>query len=386
MSDPAILVTGAAGFLGSAVTIDLARDHTVVAIDRRAPSGALVHAAPTVIWQQVDITHRRALMRALEAANARLGSIDFVVHLAAFYHFGSDWRPEYQLTNIDGTANVLQLARDGEVRRFVFASSVAAMAPSPQGQALTERSPTAHFLPYAKSKSIGEQMVRDSSDRLPAAVLRIAGVFTDWCELPPLYSLIKVWTGPAPLSRAVVGSGTTGIPYLHRHDLVRAVRACVARHQLLDRYEVLLASQTGTTSHNELFDLVHRQPPHQRPVRPIHLPALAARLLVGLRCAWGSALRNMPYERPWMLKYVDRPWVVDTSYTRRKLGWDCTAGMGIADRLPQILQRVKVHRAEWHRRNRLRNEGQYAYAAEESTDPPDPPDQPGRPSTGSSSG
>ena len=49
-------------------------------------------------------------------------------------------------------------------------------------------------------------MVRAAAkDRLPATVLRIGGAFSDWCELPPLYSLIKGWWGTSPLRRILVG-------------------------------------------------------------------------------------------------------------------------------------------------------------------------------------
>jgi hypothetical protein len=62
-----------------------------------------------------------------------------------------------------------------------------------------------------------------------------------------------------------------------------------------------------------------------------------------------------------MLKYVDRPWVVDTTYTRNRLGWRCTEGMGILDRLPIMLDHFTQQRRTWEHRNRVRNKGEYAY-------------------------
>ena len=55
-----VVVTGAAGFLGSALTVDLARDHSVVAIDRREPSQALRDAAPDVAWHRVNMCDEQA--------------------------------------------------------------------------------------------------------------------------------------------------------------------------------------------------------------------------------------------------------------------------------------------------------------------------------------
>ena len=84
-----IVITGAAGFLGSALTVDLSRDHCVVAIDRRKPSDVLLTAACQTRWHQVDIADSEALARTFQHARQSLGRVDVVLHFAAFYHFGS---------------------------------------------------------------------------------------------------------------------------------------------------------------------------------------------------------------------------------------------------------------------------------------------------------
>ena len=253
MQHPIIILTGAAGFLGSALTVDLSGDHSIVAIDRREPGEALLDAAPQVEWYQVDISERKALADVFRTTRRRHGRIDLVVHLAAFYHFDLDWHPEYERTNVGGTANVVQLAIECEVARLIFASSLVAMCPPAPGTMLDERTPTADIIPYGKSKAISEAMIAEASDRLPSIVLRIGGVFSDWCELPPLSSLIKLWGARTPFNRVVAGRGDTGIPYLHRADWVRLVRSCIERHRDLGSHEVFLASQHGAVSHEDLF-------------------------------------------------------------------------------------------------------------------------------------
>jgi nucleoside-diphosphate-sugar epimerase len=357
VTQKAIVVTGAAGFLGSAITVDLSRDHHVVAIDRRTPTDALLAAAEDTSWHQVDIADGGAVALAFQRARRLFGRLDYVVHFAAFYHFGTDWHREYESTNVQGTSHVLQAAARHGVQRVVFASSVAAMSPPPPGKLLTERTPTADYIPYAKSKSIGERMIREASDRLPSVVLRIGGAFSDWCELPPLGSLIELWGGRTPLSRLVVGQGRTGMPYIHRDDVVRIVRACIDRHEVLDRYEVFLASQHGAVLHKELFPAVHQAGGKAAAVQPIFLAPRMARIGLHIRRAIGYLTRNVPYERPWMLKYVDRPWVADTTYTRSKLGWTCTEGMGILDRIAAILEHFRRDRHLWRHRNRIRYHG-----------------------------
>jgi nucleoside-diphosphate-sugar epimerase len=354
-----IVITGAAGFLGSALTVDLSRDHCVVAIDRRKPSADLLTAASQTRWQQVDIADSEALSRTFQQARQSLGRVDFVLHFAAFYHFGTDWKPQYSRTNLEGTLNVLRSAEESGAKRIVFASSIAAMEPA--GAVLTEKTPTAGHIPYAKSKSAGEAMVRDASVRLPGVVLRIGGAFSDWCELPPLASLIGLWAGRFPFGRLLVGEGMTGIPYIHRHDVVQIVRSCIEAHETLGSYEVFLASQHGTVTHKDLFAIIHQAARGKAAPAAITVPRWAARLGLHARRAIGAIFGRVPFEQPWMLKYVDRPWVVDTTYTRDRLGWSCTEGMGILDRLPIMLEQFMQERRTWEHRNRVRYQGQYAY-------------------------
>jgi len=361
MQHHTIIVTGAAGFLGSALTVDLSKDNSIIAIDRRKPADSLLDAAPQVEWHRLDISDKESLTDVFESTRRRYGRIDFVVHLAAFYHFDLDWHPEYERTNVGGTANVVQLAIESDGPRLIFASSMVAMCPSPPGTMLDERSPTADVIPYGTSKAMSEKTIAEASDRLPSIVLRIGGVFSDWCELPPLCSLIKLWGVRAPLSRIIVGRGESGMPYLHRVDWVRLVRSCIERHRSIKPHEVFLASQHGAVSHMELF-LALRRMQGGRVKRPFHVSPAVARIAVQIKTAFGRVTGKMPYERPWMLDYVDRPWVADTTGTRNRLGWDCSQGMQIRERLPVMQEHFKLNRPLWEQRNRMRAMGQYSYA------------------------
>src|SRR5208337_3130772 len=104
-----ILITGAAGFLGSALTVDLSRDHYVVAIDRRKPSADLLTAAPQTRWHQVDIADSDALAHTFQHATQSLGRVDVVLHFAAFYHFVSNWKPELVGPTLGGRSTCCDL-------------------------------------------------------------------------------------------------------------------------------------------------------------------------------------------------------------------------------------------------------------------------------------
>ena len=70
---------------------------------------------------------------------ADFGKIDYVIHLAAYYHFGNDWNSEYEETNIHGTENIINAAINYRVQRIIFTSSIAAMEPPQHGYSLNEK-------------------------------------------------------------------------------------------------------------------------------------------------------------------------------------------------------------------------------------------------------
>ena len=362
MTKPIVIITGASGFLGSAICIELAQDSIVIAIDCREPSDQLTKAAPTVIWHTLDINENEALTKVFSLTRKKFGQIDFVIHFAAYYDFGNDWVEEYQKTNVDGMAKVIDASKNEGVKRLIFASSIAAMAPPAYGSFLTEDSPTSELTPYAKSKTIGERLLAEADGQLPSTILRIAGVFSDWCELPPLHSLIKLWTSSFPLGSIIPGRGETGIPYIHIADLVFLIRKCILLDHELEPSNVFLASQGGAVLHQQLYSAIISHSTHSRRLRPIHVPRKIAKFGVRIRRAVGELSGNVPYERPWMMDYVDRPWTIDTSETRKILDWDCTPELGILVKIEDIMENLQLDPKGWKKRNIARNERRYSYS------------------------
>ena len=66
--------------------------------------------------------------------------------------------------------------------------------------------------------------------------------------------------------------------------------------------------------------------------------------------------RKKTYERAWMIDYVDRPLVVDTTYTRNKLNWKPSPGLHILERLPILMYHFNHHYRTWYARNINRND------------------------------
>jgi nucleoside-diphosphate-sugar epimerase len=105
-----------------------------------------------------------------------------VEHLAAHYDFTGDEHPQYRRTNVDGLRHVLEACRTPRPKRFVLSSSAAACRLPPPGGALDEGSPPDGEHIYARTKRLGEQMVREYEQRFPATIVRFAALFSDWWE------------------------------------------------------------------------------------------------------------------------------------------------------------------------------------------------------------
>jgi dihydroflavonol-4-reductase len=112
-----VVVTGAAGFIGSAVVRSLlARQAKVVALVE--PGGATQNLKGLDVEQiEVDIRERDSVRKALDGAR-------FIFHLAAMYSFWSPNPKDFHEVNVGGALNVIEAARLGGCERIVYTSTV----------------------------------------------------------------------------------------------------------------------------------------------------------------------------------------------------------------------------------------------------------------------
>ena len=110
-----ILVTGGAGFIGSAVVRQIIKDtkHTVINVDKLTYAGNLaslveVENSTRYFFEHIDICNAKALNRVFEVYKP-----DFVMHLAAESHVDRsiDGPQDFIQTNIVGTYVLLEAAR-----------------------------------------------------------------------------------------------------------------------------------------------------------------------------------------------------------------------------------------------------------------------------------
>jgi len=163
------LITGASGFVGSAVLRQLiAAGHRVRALvrpnsDRRNLNGLAVEIVTG------DLTDRRSLDRALAGCSS-------LFHVAAIYRLWVPHHEEIYETNVTGTHNIMLAAANAGIKRIVYTSSVATVGLTPDGSPADERTPASlkdMLGHYKRSKFLAEAEVKRlaNEERLPIVIV-----------------------------------------------------------------------------------------------------------------------------------------------------------------------------------------------------------------------
>jgi nucleoside-diphosphate-sugar epimerase len=342
------VITGASGFLGRHLVAALRERYQIFGIARRTPGAVGLSPHKNVTWYQVDVAEREPLEAVFRSLRQVPGP-KIVIHLAAHYDFTGTDSVEYQRTNVQGLRNVLELSRPLVPELFLFTSSLAACAFPAPGAALTEDSPPDGDHHYAVSKRIGEEMLRQYASYRPV-VVRLAAVFSDWCEYPPLYAFLGTWLGQAWNRRVLGGTGQSAIPYLHVRCAVSFFQRLLEQRSELQPLDVLIASPDGCVSHLEAFDAA-TVAFYGRRTKPLLVPAPLSRLGLHALDLGGRLLGNRPFERPWMGKYIDLRLNADAKRTRHRIGWSPVPRLDVLRRMPFLVENLKTDPIEWHRRN-----------------------------------
>jgi UDP-glucose 4-epimerase len=175
------LITGAAGFLGSALANQLAREgHQVRGLDdlSKGDPGAL---SPDVHFTRGDVNDRPKLWTLLQ-------EVDCVYHLAARVSVPESvlYPREYNAVNVGGTVSLMEAMRDVGVRRVILTSSGAVYGDQGEQPLKESATPDPHS-PYAVSKIAAEYYVRTIGMLwgMDTVCLRIFNAYGPGQHLPP---------------------------------------------------------------------------------------------------------------------------------------------------------------------------------------------------------
>lgn len=172
------LITGGAGFIGSHLAeLLIAQGHEVIVVDNLT-SGRLANLH--TISENARFSFVNADIRDLPALAPCFVSVDWVFHLAGLADIvpSIEMPAQYYSTNVTGTFNVLECARQNGVKRLLYAASSSSYG-IPDVYPTPETTPIKPQYPYALTKYMGEELVLHWNHvyKLPTASLRLFNVF-----------------------------------------------------------------------------------------------------------------------------------------------------------------------------------------------------------------
>lgn len=303
-----ILVTGGAGFIGSAVIrAAIGRGHGIVNVDALTYAACLENVAevadsPLYAFEHVDICDADAVKRVFDQHQP-----DAVMHLAAESHVDRsiDGPGAFIQTNVVGTFEMLQAARaywtnagKPEAFRFHHISTDEVYGTLGATGAFTEDTPVAPNSPYSASKAASDHLVRAWHETygLPAVITNCSnnyGPFHFPEKLVPVVILNALAGKPIP----VYGKGENVRDWLYVEDHADALLTVLEKGKIGRTYNI------GGENEARNIDLV----------RTI--------------CALVDEMRPAARPRSELIAFVaDRPghdlrYAIDPTRIRTELGW-----------------------------------------------------------------
>ena len=248
-----ILVTGGAGFIGSALVrhLILEKKFTVVNVDKLTYAGNLdslreVHQSPLYFFEKVDICDSSSLKRVFEAHQP-----DKIMHLAAESHVDRsiDKPGEFIQTNIVGTYVMLESARSywyslDESRKLEFCFhhiSTDEVYGDLYGSddLFQETTPYSPSSPYSASKASSDHLVRawNRTYKLPVVLTNCSNNYGPY-QFPEKFIPLMVLNAIAGKALPVYGDGNQIRDWLYVEDHARALVKVLIEGSIGETYNI----------------------------------------------------------------------------------------------------------------------------------------------------
>jgi dihydroflavonol-4-reductase len=261
-----VFLTGATGFVGSAVAGKLAAEGFEVRALGRPGS-------PRAHLDGLRVEFVEGDMRDAESVRRGMAGARYVFHVAADYRLWARDRSEIVTNNVEGTRIIMTEARRAGVERVVYTSSVATLgwprdgAPGTEDIPLTEQQGIGA---YKRSKIAAERLVEAmiADDGLPAVIVNPSTPIgpRDVKPTPTGRIIVEAASGRIP------GFVDTGLNLVHVDDVADGHLAALRRGAIGQRYilggqDVFLADMLA-----DIANLVGRRPPRWRIPRAAVVP------------------------------------------------------------------------------------------------------------------
>jgi dihydroflavonol-4-reductase len=266
-----ILVTGASGFLGSAIAKTArAAGYRVRCLVRASSPRTNLHGDDELAIG--DLSDRASVAAAMRGAR-------YLIHTAADYRLWAPTPADIFRNNVEGTRIIMEEAAREGVERIVYTSSVATLALRPDAPA-DESTPLAAEKAvgaYKRSKVMAERLVDDMIARsgLPAVIVNPSTPIgpRDIKPTPTGRIIVEAASGRMP------GFVDTGLNLVHVDDAAAGHLAALARGAIGERY--ILGGENVHLGEMlaDIAQMVGRRPPRLRlPIAAVYPFALGAEL------------------------------------------------------------------------------------------------------------
>jgi nucleoside-diphosphate-sugar epimerase len=310
-----VFVTGATGFIGSSVVVQLhAANFRVIALLRTLKKRADI-ATYVDEFIEGDLKSEVELSKGIEKA-------DIVLHLASGLH--RPWDHRIHQINIEGTQRIAQLcARSSTNPHLIIVSSLAARGPT------RKNGVTAPISAYGKAKKTAELAAIDAYQSEHISIVRPPMVFGPGDgATKPIFNAIK--RGLVPISRAP----SARFSMIDVRDLATGLLK-LCQHQPLNATRPIYFAYKSQLRMEEVARLVAQQ--HGLTYRQFHCPnwiiwcvSVFSECLA--RITQGSATLN----RDKYLEMTNGPWTCDPTHAESLLNWQPDSSLTI--RLAEVFE------------------------------------------------
>jgi dihydroflavonol-4-reductase len=261
-----ILITGASGFVGSAVARALVNAGHKVRALVRPTSSRLNLADPRLEIAEGDLLDAGSIERAMR-------DIRFVFHVAADYRLWARNPDDIVHTNVEGTRLLMEAARRAGVERIVYTSSVATLKARPDG------SPSDETFPLDAKSAVGAyKFSKVAAERVVESMIAEQGLAA--VIVNPSTPIGPGDVRPTPTGRIIIEAAAgrmpayvdTGLNFVHVDDVASGHIAALEKGRIGERYilggeNVLLGDML-----REIARQVGRRPPKLRLPRGLIFP------------------------------------------------------------------------------------------------------------------
>jgi dihydroflavonol-4-reductase len=259
-----VLVTGATGFTGSALTQKL--------VERGAQVVALVRATANVdLLEKLGVTLSVGDISDRDAVHKAAEGVDIIYHIAAVYRTVGHTDDYYEMINVGGVQNVIDAARAQEVKRTVHCSTIGVHGDIEKIPS-NEESPFNPGDIYQRTKLAGEKRFAEAmAQGLPGCIFRPAAIYGPG-DMRLLKMFRQIKRGFFPL----FGGGNNLYQLSYIDDLTDGIILCGEHPNAVGERIILCANEYCTLkelSHTIAAELKVKPPRLVLPVGPLMLAA-----------------------------------------------------------------------------------------------------------------